>query len=70
MPLDSQYMFLIIYMRSVGSCRSSIITYHNLRLFIESYARFKSMNNRPSLRFDWRQYCTNVCSISACSTVL
>ena len=69
-PLDSTYIFLIIWTRSAGNFRHSTKTSHNFSRFILSYAFSKSIKQRLSYLFV-RMLCYSiVCRMSAYSMVL
>jgi hypothetical protein len=64
------YILRIIKMSSGGILSSSPMTYHSLSLFIESYARRRSINAIPNLRFVFILCYMIVCKIRACSVVV
>lgn len=69
-PLDCTYILRIICIRSRGISNSSPITFHNLALFIESYALRKSMNASPNYFFALILCWMRVWRMRACSVVV
>jgi hypothetical protein len=63
-------MLRIIYIKSGGIFNSSPITYHSLALFMESYARLRSIKTNPNLRLVFRLCWISVWRINAYSTVV
>ena len=69
-PLDSTYIFLIIWIRSAGKFSPATNISHNLARFILSYALSKSMKHNPIYLFVRMLCYSRVYRINAYSTVL
>jgi hypothetical protein len=68
-PFDSKYILRISKIRSGGSYNSSPNTYHNFSLFMESYARRRSIKAIPNCLLAFILCYITVYRINACSMV-